>query len=314
MASQAIAAKARKRMSKARRSEAVAGLLFASPFIIGLLVFTVFPFFLSLYYSFTNYNMKSAPSFIGFKNYEIMLFNDSAFWPSFGNTLYHVLVATPITIVFGVVIALLLNNRLRGINIYRTIFYLPNVVSLVAMSLLWLWLFQPSFGLLNQLLSPIYNLFGIQPIGWLSSPDTSKLSIALMGLWNCGGAMVIYLAQLKDIPGELYEAADIDGAGGLRKLFRITLPLMTPAIFYQVVMSIISGFQMFLQAYIMTKGGPARSTYYFAYYIYDTAFKDGQMGMASALSWFLLIVTMIVTVVIFGLSQKWVFYLGGEEE
>lgn len=308
------APKSKQSLSNMRRSEAKAGLVFAGPFIIGLLVFTLFPFILSLYYSFTNYNMKGTPTFLGLKNYIIMFTNDSSFWPSFGNTIYHVLVATPITIIFGVGVALLLNNKLKGINIYCTVFYLPNVVSLVAMSLLWLWLFQPSFGLINQMLSPIYKLFGMEPIGWLSSPVTSKFSIALMGLWNCGGAMVIYLAQLSEIPTELYEAANIDGAGALHKLFKITLPLLTPAIFYNVVMTVISGFQMFLQAFIMTKGGPARSTYYFAYYMYDTAFKDGQMGKASALSWVLLVITMITTVVVFGLSKSWVFYLGGEEE
>lgn len=298
---------------KKLNAEAKAGLLFASPFIIGLIVFTAFPFLASLYFSFTNYNMKSVPTFLGLKNYIIMMTNDSLFWPSLYNTFVHVLISVPLNLVFSVMLALILNNQIRGINIYRTIFYLPNVVSTVAMSLLWMWLFQPSFGLINQLLGPVYKLLGATPIGWLNDAKTAKLSIALMGLWTCGGSMVIYLAQLQDIPRDLYESADIDGAGMFNRLFHITLPLMTPAILYNVVMSIISGFQVFMQAFIMTNGGPARSTYYYGYYLYDKAFKDGQMGYASAMAWILLIITLVVTMVFFAFSGKWVFYMSGDD-
>lgn len=303
---------AKKRKHRKLNAEARAGLLFASPFIIGLVVLTAFPFLASLYFSFTNYNMKSAPTFLGLKNYIIMFTNDSLFWPSMWNTFVHVLISVPLNLVFSLMLALLLNNRVKGINIYRTVYYLPNVVSMVAMSLLWLWMFQPGFGLINQFLGPIYRLLGAEPIGWLSDPSTSKLSIALMGLWTCGGSMVIYLAQLQDIPKDLYESADIDGAGMWSRLFKITLPLMTPSIFYNVVMSIISGFQVFMQAFIMTNGGPARSTYYYGYYLYDKAFKDGQMGYASAMAWVLLIITLIVTMIFFAFSKKWVFYMSGE--
>lgn len=306
--------KKRTEKSKSLKIEARAGLLFAAPCIIGLIVFTAFPFLSSLYYSFTNYNMKSAPTFLGLTNYLIMFKNDSLFWPSLYNTFFHVIVSVPLNLVFGVMLALLLNTKIRGINIYRTVFYLPNVVSIVAMALLWQWLFQPSFGLINQLLAPIYQLFHAQPIGWLSDAGTSKFSIALMGLWTCGGSMVIYLAQLQDIPRDLYEAADIDGAGFFRRLFSITLPLMTPAIFFNLVMSLISGFQVFMQAFIMTNGGPSHSTYYYAYYLYDKAFKDGQMGMASAMAWFLLLITLIVTMIFFVSSKKWVFYMSGEND
>lgn len=305
--------KNKERKHKKLNAEAKAGLLFASPFIIGLIVLTAFPFLASLYFSFTNYNMKSTPDFLGLSNYIIMFTNDSLFWPSLWNTFVHVLISVPLNLVFSLMLALLLNNRIKGINIYRTIYYLPNVVSMVAMSLLWLWMFQPGFGLINQILGPVYRLLGAEPIGWLSDPSTSKLSIALMGLWTCGGSMVIYLAQLQDIPKDLYESADIDGAGMWSRLFKITLPLMTPSIFYNVVMSIISGFQVFMQAFIMTSGGPARSTYYYGYYLYDKAFKDGQMGYASAMAWILLIITLIVTMIFFAFSKKWVFYMSGED-
>ena len=294
-------------------AEAKAGLLFALPFIIGLVIFTVIPFVSSFIFSFTNYNMKTSPDFVGLANYKIMLANDSLFWPSLWNTIVHVLISTPLNLIFGVMLALLLNNKLKGMNVYRTIFYLPNVVSMVAMALLWLWLFQPSFGLINQLLGPIYKLLGAQPIGWLNDASTSKLAIALMGLWTCGGSMVIYLAQLQDIPRDLYEAAEIDGANGWQRMKRITIPLMTPAIFYNLIMTLISGFQVFMQSFIMTSGGPARATYYFAYYLYDKAFKDGQMGMASAMAWFLLVATLIVTMIVFVTSRRWVFYMNGEE-
>lgn len=305
--------KSKTKKSMKLNAEAKAGLLFASPFIIGLIVFTAFPFLASLYFSFTNYNMQNTASFLGLKNYVIMFANDSLYWPALYNTFVHVLISVPLNLIFSIMLALLLNNQIKGIHIYRTIFYLPNVVSTVAMSLLWLWLFQPSFGLINQLLGPVYRLLGATPIGWLSDAGTSKLSIALMGLWTCGGSMVIYLAQLQDIPKDLYESADIDGAGTFGRLFKITLPLMTPAIFYNVVMSVISGFQVFMQAFIMTNGGPARSTYYYGYYLYDKAFKDGQMGYACAMAWILLIITLIVTMIFFAFSKKWVFYMSGDD-
>lgn len=295
-------------------SEAKTGLLFATPFIIGMLVFNALPFLTSLYFSFTNYNMQSKADFLGLKNYIIMFTNDSVFWKSFGNTLIHICIAVPMNLIFSVAIALLLNNKVKGIHTYRIIFYLPNVVSLVAMSLLWVWLFQPSYGLLNQVLKPIYKLFNMEPILWLADPKMSKFSLAFMSMWTTGSAILIYLAQLQDIPKDLYEAASIDGAGAFSRMKNITLPLMTPAIFYNTVMAIIAGFQTFQHAMIMTNGGPAKSTYYYAYYLYDKAFKDGQMGYASAMAWFLLIVTLTITMIYFGLSKKWVFYMSGDND
>ena len=302
----------KKHMITAQRQEARAGLLFASPFIIGVIVFAAFPFLMSLYYSFTNYNMKTAPKFLGLTNYQILFTSDSLFLPTLYNTLVHVVISVPLYLVFSMMLALLLNSRVWGINLFRTIYYLPNVVSMIAMSLLWLWMFQPSFGLINQLLSPLYHLLGAEPIGWLTDPAVSKISIALMGLWTCGGNMVIYLAALQDIPQDLHEAAEIDGAGPVKRFFSITLPLMTPSIFYNLIMAIISGFQVFMQAMIMTDGGPANSTYYYAYYLYEKAFKDSQMGMACAMAWVLLLITLAVTLVVFATSKKWVFYMSGD--
>ena len=298
-------------VTRLKKQENLIGYLFASPWLIGLIVLGIFPIFMSLYFSFTNYNMVSAPTWVGFTNYRILFTNDDLFWKSLGNTLYHVAIAVPLGIIVGLSLALLLNNKIRGMGIYRTLFYLPNVVSVVAMTLLWLWLFQPSFGLINQLLKPFYDLFNTEPIGWYLDQDLSKLTLILMGLWTAGGSMVIYLAQMQDIPTTLYESAEIDGAGWFKKTIYITLPLMTPSIFFNFIMGLIGSFQVFTIAYIMTQGGPSRSTYYYAYYLFDKMMNDNAMGMASAMAWILLVMVLIVTAFALRLN-KFVFYLGEE--
>ncbi|MCM0647308.1 sugar ABC transporter permease [Clostridium swellfunianum] len=298
-----------KNMSRLERQEAVSGITFAAPFIIGMIVFTSFPFIASLYLSFTNYDMISTPKWIGLQNYKILFTKDPLFYTSLWNTLFHVVVSTPLGIIVGIALALLLNSKVKGISVYRTMYYLPNVVSIVAMAFLWMWIFQPNFGLINQIL----GFFGIEGPGWYmdnTSTIIPKLTLILMGLWTAGGSMVIYLAALQDIPGEIYEAALLDGAGYFRKLFKITLPLITPTIFFNLITTVIGGFQMFTLSYIMTNGGPGTSTYYFGYYLYNKAFSDYQMGMASAMSWLLLAITMLITWIIFKSSKRWVFYLG----
>jgi len=261
--------------------------------------------------SFTNYNMLSFPDFIGITNYRILFTQDPIFWKSMGNTIYHVMIATPLSIIVGVSLALLLNSKVKGISIYRTLFYLPNVVSVVAMSLLWLWLFQPRFGLINEVLGPLYSLFGMEPLQWHQSESTSKISLILMGLWTSGSSMVIYLAQMQDIPTALYESAELDGASWLKKTIHITLPLMTPSIFFNFIMGLVGGFQVFTIAYIMTSGGPARSTYYYSYYLFDTMMADRNMGMASAMAWILLVIVLALTILAMKLN-KHVIYLGEE--
>jgi len=298
-------------VKKLKKQENLVGYLFASPWLLGLIVLGLFPILLSFYFSFTNYNMISAPTFVGFENYRILLTNDNLFWKSMYNTVYHVVIAVPLGIFVGISLALLLNNKIRGISVYRTMFYLPNVVSIVAMTLLWMWLFQPNFGLINQLLKPLYNLFHMEPIGWYLDQNLSKLTLILMGLWTAGGSMVIYLAQMQDIPTTLYESAEIDGAGWWQKTFHITLPLMTPSIFFNFIMGLIGSFQVFTIAYIMTNGGPSRSTYYYAYYLFDKMMIDKAMGMASAMAWILLVIVLVVTILALRLN-KYVFYLGEE--
>lgn len=294
---------------KMRKQENLIGYLFASPWLFGLIVLGFFPILMSFYFSFTNYNMVSAPKLIWFENYRILLTNDNLFWKSLGNTLYHVVIAVPLGIFVGLFLAFLLNSKIKGISIYRTLFYLPNVVSVVAMTLLWMWLFQPNFGLINQILKPLYDLFHMEPLGWYLDQDLSKITLILMGLWTAGGSMVIYLAQMQDIPITLYESADIDGASWFKKMIHITLPLMTPSIFFNFIMGLIGSFQVFTIAYIMTGGGPSRSTYYYAYYLFDKMMNDNAMGMASAMAWILLVIVLIVTVFALRLN-KYVFYLG----
>lgn len=294
-----------------KRRENLAGYLFASPWLFGLIVLGIFPILMSLYISFTNYDMISQMKWVGLENYRILLTNDDLFWKSLGNTVYHVVIAVPLGIVVGLALAFLLNNKLKGISVFRTMFYLPNVVSIVAMTLLWMWLFQPNFGLINQLLSPLYKLFHMEPIGWYLDADTSKITLILMGLWTSGGSMVIYLAQMQDIPTTLYESAEIDGANWWQKTIHITLPLMTPSIYFNFIMGLIGSFQVFTIAYIMTNGGPSRSTYYYAYYLFEKMMADNAMGMASAMAWILLVIVLIITLLALRLN-RFVFYMGDE--
>lgn len=298
-------------IQKLKKQENLIGYLFASPWLLGLIVLGAFPIVASLFISFTSYNMISSPRWVGLANYQILFTNDDIFWKSLGNTVYHVIIAIPLGIIVGVAIALLLNNKIKGMSIYRTLFYLPNVVSIVAMALLWLWLFQPSFGLINEVLSPLYKLFNMEPLRWHQSADTSKLTLILMGLWSVGGSMVIYLAQMQDIPVSLYESAEMDGANWFKKTIYITLPLMTPSIFFNFIMGLIGGFQVFTIAYIMTAGGPSQSTYYYAYYMFDKMIADQAMGMASAMAWILLVIVLIMTMFALRLN-KYVVYLGEE--
>lgn len=298
-------------IKKQVKQENLIGYLFASPWLIGIIVLGAFPILASFYISFTTYDMVSTPTWVGFKNYIILFTNDDIFWKSLWNTIYHVAIAVPLGLLVGILLALLLNNKVKGMSVYRTLFYLPNIVSIVAMSLLWMWLFQPSFGIVNEVLGPIYDLFNIEPFLWYQSASSSKITLILMGLWTAGGSMVIYLAQMQDIPVSLYESAEVDGANWIQKIFKITLPLMTPSIFFNFIMGIIGGFQVFTIAYIMTGGGPAQSTYYYAYYLFDKMMSDNAMGMASAMAWILLVIVLIITMFALRLNKK-VVYLGEE--
>ncbi|RAP74294.1 carbohydrate ABC transporter permease [Paenibacillus montanisoli] len=292
------------------RQEAINGYLFFSPWLIGFFLFMAGPILYSLYLSFTSYNMLKPPRWIGFLNYKILFTEDPLFWKSLYNTLYFVFFSVPINIFFGVLIALLMNQKVRGIRVFRAIFYLPSIVTGVAVALLWQWLLDPNFGLINDGLAKL----GIEGPGWLSDENWSKPSLILMNIWSVGGGMIVYLAGLQGVPKDLYEAATVDGAGKMKQFWRITLPMLSPTIFFNLVMGILGGFQVFIQAYIMTGGGPVNSTTFYALYLYNKAFKDLQMGYASAMAWVLMLITLIFTLIIIKTSRSWVYYEGAENK
>jgi multiple sugar transport system permease protein len=290
-----------------RVKENLVGYLFISPWLVGFLVFTLYPFIQSIYLSFTRYNIVSPAKWVGTANYRMLLTQDELFWKSALVTVKYAAVAVPLGIVAGVGLALLLNANVKGITVFRTIFYLPSIVPTVATSVVFIWLLNPNIGLVNQIL----KLLGIHGPSWLNTAPWAFYSLVFMALWGVGGSMVIYLAGLKDIPVHLYEAATIDGAGSFKKLRHITLPLMTPVIFFNLVMGIIGAFQTFTQAYVMTpNGGPEDSTYFYSLYLYNRAWKYLDMGYASAMAWMLFLVIIVLTALVFRTQKRWVHYGG----
>ena len=281
-----------------------AGYAFISPWLFGFVVFTAIPFVASIYLSFTRYDIVSAPVWIGTANYERLLTEDPLFWKSLGITFKYALVAVPMGIVFGVAMALLLNLKVVGISVYRTIFFMPSIVPIVATTTIFSWILNPQIGLVNGLLEK----FGVIGPAWLQDTPWAFWSLVFMSLWAVGASMIIYLAGLKDIPASLYEAALIDGAGAWQRTRHITLPMITPVIFFNLVMGVIGSFQYFTQAYIMTKGGPDDSTRFYALYMFDRAWRYLDMGYASAMAWILFVVVMVFTVLIFRSHHRWVHY------
>jgi multiple sugar transport system permease protein len=285
----------------------VTGWLFALPWVIGLILFYLLPLISSLYYSLTTYSILQPGKFIGVNNY-INLFHDPLFWKSIYNTFYFAIFFVPLSIFFGVALAMLLNMRIKGLSVYRTIFFLPTLVPQVALAVLWMWLLNPQFGLINETL----NFIGINGPGWLSDENWTKPSLIFMSLWGIGQAVVIYLAGLSDISEEYYEAAEVDGANWFHKTFYITIPLLTPVIFYNLVMGVIGAFQQFTLPYTLTQGSgkPDNSLTFYVSYLYDNGFQYFKMGYASAMAWILFIIIMICTAFIFWSSKRWVHYQG----
>lgn len=249
--------------------------------------------------------MLSPPKWIAFGNYGRLL-HDPLFWRSLYNTLYYTIISVPVSTVLAIAVALLLNMKVHGQSIYRTIFYLPSVVPIVASSVLWLWLFNPSFGLINSFLRAV----GLPAPGWLFSQLWVKPSLIIMGLWGLGAPIVIYLAALQGVPQELYEAAELEGCGRWRRIWHITVPMISPVILFNVIMGLINSFQYFTQAYVMTQGGPDNASLFYAVYLYRQAFQYLNFGYASAMAWLLFIVILAATVLVFRSSAKWVYYGG----
>ena len=294
-----------------RRREELAGYLFIAPWVIGFLFLMLGPLLFSLYTSFTNYNITSQMEFVGFENYKRMFTFDELFWTSLWNTLYYVIFSVPVTTAGAILLAVLLNQRVPGMKWYRTLFYLPAVLSGVAVYLLWMQLLSPSTGLVNTVLS----WFGIDGPAWLYSPEWTKPALILMKLWSVGGGMLLYLASLQGVPKTMYEAAEIDGAGTFQKFFKITIPMITPVIFFDIVTSLIGGFQIFQEAYVMTEngdGGPVNSLLFYNLHMWNNAFEMFNMGYASSMAWVLFVIVMVLTVINLKIGKKWVYYEGGD--
>ena len=285
------------------RKEFRAGYLFALPWFAGFIVFGGGPIFFSLIMSFCDYDVLSPPKFVGLANYTEMFTRDELFYKSLWNTVYMTL-GIPLGMIAGLGIALLLNQEVKGMAVYRTFFYLPSVMPAVAASILWIWIFNPNQGVLNSLLAYV----GIHGPAWLQDQAWSKPALIIMGVWSAGSSMIIWLAGLKGIPRRLYEAAEIDGAGRLRRFISITLPMLSPYILFNLVMGLIGTFQIFTQALIMTQGGPVDSTLFYVYNLFNYAFRYLRMGYASAMAWVLFGIVLVLTMIQMRLSKRWVYY------
>ena len=280
----------------------IEGYLFISPWIIGFVVFTAGALLGSFSISLTKWNIVGTPEIVGLANYQKMV-EDRFFWQSIKVTLYYLL-NVPLNVVLGLLLALLLNQKVKGLSVFRTIFFLPSVASGVAVSLLWMWIFNPRFGIINVLLKKI----GIIGPLWLGSEAWAIPALIIMSIWGVGGGMLIYLGALQGIPTAFYEAATLDGAGAWKKLLNITVPMITPVLLLNLVMGVIVSFQVFTQAYVMTDGGPNYATLFYVMYLYQQAFVWFNMGYASALSWVLFLIILVFTVIILKTSSSWVYY------
>ncbi len=288
------------------RREAMVGYIAIAPWFIGFVAFELGPLLTSLYLSLTKFDVLTDPKWVGLKNWNKMLFNDPLVWHSLKVTAIYSVGAVALGLVLGLGLALLLNQDVGGLSFYRTVFYTPAVVSGAAVAMMWLLLLNPEAGVINRLL----ELVGIPGPAWLFDRQWALPAFILMSIWGIGGGMVLYLAALQGVPTELYDAAMIDGAGPWPKLWFVTLPMISPVIFFNLVMGIIGSFQVFTSAFIMTKGGPANATYFFVLGIYLNAFEFLKMGYASALAWMLAVIILVLTLVAFRSSGRWVHYEG----
>lgn len=294
-----------------RRQEIIFGYIFILPWLLGFLLFTAGPLLASLGLSLTDWSLIETPRWIGLDNYIYMFTNDKPFVDAARVTGTFTGIYVPLNIMLAMAIAMLMNQKVPGISFFRTVYYLPAVVSGVAVAIVWMWVFQEHFGILNSFL----KVLGIKGPGWLTNEYTALPAFLIMSLWGVGGSMVIYLSGLQSIPTELYEAAMIDGANVIQKFRNVTIPMMTPVIFFSLIMSVISSFQAhFTTAFVMTQGGPARATYFYSLHIYKSAFEYYRMGYAAALAWVLFLIVLCLTLLLFSSSSHWVHYAGVRED
>lgn len=279
------------------------GLIFISPWIIGFLVFTLFPFVSSLFIGLTDYDMINEASFVGLQNFKNLL-SDSTFIQSLKSTGIYIIFTVPLQLGFALLIAFLLNSELKGMRFFRTAYYVPSILGgNIAVAILWRFIFQPN-GVINQIL----QFVGLDPVAWLSSPAGAMMVIVLLKVWQFGSSMLLFLAALQDIPESLYESADIDGASRIGKFIKITLPMISSTIFFNLILQTINAFQEFTGPYLVTGRGPLDSTYLTSMFIYDNAFVYFNMGYASAASWILFLIILIFTLIMFATQKKWVYY------
>jgi multiple sugar transport system permease protein len=289
-----------------RRKEALAGYLFASPWLIGFCVFLLYPLGASIYYSFCEYSVLKPPVWIGTENYR-ELARDEVFWTGVKNTFLYAAMALPAGMALAIGLAMLLNSKVRGMAFYRTLFFLPSLVPAVSLAVLWLWVLNGQHGVLNAALKGA----GVTGPNWLGDPAWSKPALVVLGIWGVGNAVLIYLAGLQDVPTSLLEAAELDGASPWQKTRNVTIPMISPVILFNGIMGIIGTFQVFTVPYVMFPGGsPARSTYFYSMYLFDNAFRYNKMGYASAMAWLMFLVILILTLTALKLSEKHVHYGG----
>jgi multiple sugar transport system permease protein len=303
--------KARRSPRSVRRRQARAGLLFVSPWVAGFLVFFAYPFFATLYYSFTNFNGVGAAKLVGFTNY-VDLFHDPLFKTALFNTFYYTAIELPLSTVVALGLALLLNMNVRGRAVYRTIFYIPSIVPLVASCMIFVWIFNPESGIVNDLLTDAH----LPSPDWFFSVAWSKPSFILLGLWGLGQPMVIYLAGLQGVPKEMYEVAQLDGARAWQRLRYVTIPMISPVILFNVILQLVLCISYFTQAQVIENadvGGPGTSTWFYVQYLYEQAFTFLKFGYSSAMAFFLFVISGVIMVLLFRSSSRWVYYAGEQQ-
>ena len=287
-----------------KRREARNFYLYTAPWLIGFFVLTLYPIVYSFYLMFTDMNLTGVGKFIGLENLKYAFTDDPLFIKAFINTLKYVVMFVPSSIILAFFVALLLSKKVKGLGFFRTAFYIPYITSGVAVTILWGWIYQKDYGIINYVLS----LFGIKGVNWLGDKNIAMISIVILSLWTIGNNIIIMLAGIQDIPQSYYGSAQIDGAGAIRQIFSITLPLCTPTIYFNLIVTIIAAFQVFQQPLILTNGGPLNSTYTAAIHMYNNGFLYGKMGYASMMAWSLFVVIMVITLVVISTSKYWVFY------
>ncbi|MBC5672158.1 sugar ABC transporter permease [Blautia sp. AF13-16] len=293
-----------KKYTTMKKREARNFYIYTAPWLIGFLVLTLYPILYSFYLMFTNMNLTGIGEFVGLDNWKYAFTDDTLFRRAFLNTLKYVFMFVPCSIILAFFVALLLSKKVKGLGFFRTAFYIPYITSGVAVTILWGWIFQKDFGIINYILS----LVGIKGPNWLGDKNVAMISIVILSLWTIGNNIIIMLAGIQDIPQSYYESAQIDGAGSLRQTFYITLPLCTPTIYFNLIVTVIAAFQVFQQPLILTNGGPLNSTYTAAMHLYNNGFLYGKMGYASMMAWSMFAVIMLITIVVVSTSKFWVFY------